>query len=289
MRKHLGLGLAILSILIFSTTLPVTRHALGEFSPWFITHIRALVPGLAAIPILLLWSKNPFWVWDRKLIFAGILLGYGFPGFSALALQTVDASHGGVILGIQPLLSATMAALIAGERPSLPYWLWSILGAILVVSFALQSGVEGLATGDLWLPIAALCAAIGYVMSAQMARTMPGWEVICRAMVFCLPFSITASFLLWPKPITEFSTLGSIELIYIGLFPMFIGFFAWNAAMAREGIAKISQVQLLQPFFTLIISAIFLSEGVTWRTIAFALSVTITILMARRAKIMRPQ
>jgi len=237
MRNYLGLALAVLSILIFSTTLPVTRHALGEFSPWFITHIRALVPGLAAIPILLLFSKNPFWVWDLKLIFAGILLGYGFPGFSALALQTVDASHGGVILGIQPLLSATMAALIAGERPSRPYWFWSILGASLVVGFALQSGVSGLAIGDLWLPIAALCAAIGF---------------------------------------------------YIGLFPMFIGFFAWNAAMAREGIAKISQVQLLQPFFTLILSAIFLAEGVTWLTVAFALAVTTTILMARKARIDRP-
>ena len=289
MRKYLGLALAVLSILIFSTTLPVTRHALGEFTPWFITHIRALVPGLCAIPILLLFSKNPFWVWDRKLIFAGILLGYGFPSFSALALQTVDASHGGVILGIQPLLSATMAALIAGERPSLPYWLWSILGASLVVGFALQSGVSGLATGDLWLPVAALCAAIGYVLSAQMAKQMPGWEVICRAMVFCLPVSISASFLLWPKPITEFSPLGAMELVYIGLFPMFIGFFAWNAAMAREGIAKISQVQLLQPFFTLILSAIFLAEGVTWLTVAFALAVTTTILMARKARIDRPQ
>lgn len=285
--NHIGFLLALVSVLIFSTTLPITRHALGEFSPWFITFTRALIPGLLAIPVIMLFSKNHFFYLTPKLIIAGLLLGYGFPGFSALAVQTVEANHAGVVLGIMPLLTALMATLIAGERPSLAFWFWSMIGAALVIIFVAGPNLRALSLGDFWLFCAALSATTGYVLSGQMTKYMPGWEVICRALIFCLPISALGTYLTWTKPFSSFSNLGTMELLYLGLFPMFIGFFSWNAALARDGMAKIGQTQLIQPFFTIGLSALVLGEHITGATLAFALAVSVTVLMARKARITR--
>ena len=47
-----------------------------------------------------------------------------------------------------------------------------------------------------------------------------------------------------------------LGLLYVALFSQWIGFFAWNAGMAMGGIARVSQVQLLQPFITFALAAL---------------------------------
>jgi drug/metabolite transporter (DMT)-like permease len=71
-----------------------------------------------------------------------VLLVYGFPAFSSVAMQTVPASHGGVVLGVLPLMTATFAALFGGERPGLAFWAWSLTGAALVLVPSPLSGAD---------------------------------------------------------------------------------------------------------------------------------------------------
>src|SRR5205814_8823152 len=47
---------------------------------------------------------------------------------------------------------------------------------------------------------------------------------------------------------------------YVSLFSQFIGFFAWYAGLAMGGIARVSQIQLLQIFFTIAFSALFFGD-----------------------------
>ena len=47
---------------------------------------------------------------------------------------------------------------------------------------------------------------------------------------------------------------------YLAVMSQFIGFFAWNKGLAMGGVAKVSQVQLLQTFITLGVSALLLGE-----------------------------
>ena len=51
---------------------------------------------------------------------------------------------------------------------------------------------------------------------------------------------------------------------------MFLGFFAWNKGIALGGIAKVGQIQLIQPFVALAASAALLGEAVGWLEIVFA-------------------
>lgn len=66
---------------------------------------------------------------------------------------------------------------------------------------------------------------------------------------------------------------------------MFLAFFAWYQGLAIGGIARIGQVQLIQPFLTILGSAILLGEPLTLRTLIFASAVTFCVAMGRRAPI----
>jgi len=71
-------------------------------------------------------------------------------------------------------------------------------------------------------------------------------------------------------------------VVAIGVFSMFLGFFAWYQGLVWGGIAKVSQIQLLQPFLTILASASLLHEALTIRTSGFALGVIICVALSKR-------
>lgn len=283
-RETAGLALGFLGVLVFGGTLPATRIALGVLNPWFITFGRATVASVAAI-ILLLVLKRRFPREDiGPLALIGLLLVFGFPVLSSIAMQTVPAAHGGVVLGILPLTTSLFAALIGGERPSPLFWACSVAGAALVVLFALRDEGMQLSPGDIWLFLSCLAASLGYVVSGKLSKKMAGWEVICWALVISAPFSVVGAWLSW-RP--EFATANHTEIVaflYLGLGSMLLGFFAWNIGLAMGGIAHVSQVQLLQTFVTIAISAVLLGEVVTGETLLFAFAVVAVVAIGRSVR-----
>jgi len=286
-REAAGLLIGLVGVIIFGGTLPATRIALQVFSPWFIAFGRAAVATTAAA-ILLVAIRRRFPSEDAgAILLAGLLLVFGFPAFSSIALQTVPAAHGGVVLGILPLTTSIFAALIAGERPSPLFWLCGVAGALLVVIFAMRDGGMTLSSGDLWLLLAALSASLGYVVSGRLARKMPGWEVICWALVVTAPASFAGAVAAFHANYVNATPPQVLAFLYLGLGSMFLGFFAWNVGLALGGIARVSQVQLLQTFVTLAISALLLREHISGETIAFALAVVAVVMLGRKARIAR--
>jgi drug/metabolite transporter (DMT)-like permease len=78
-----------------------------------------------------------------------------------------------------------------------------------------------------------------------------------------------------------------IILIYLSLFPMFIGFFFWYEGLAIGGIARVSQVQLIQPFCTLIAASILLGDSLTIMNLIFAVLVVSTVILGKRMLVRR--
>lgn len=286
-RETIGLALGLLGVVIFGGSLPATRVALADFSPWFVTFGRAAVASTAAA-LLLLVLRKPLPRADATALFlAGLLLVFGFPIFSSFAMQTVPASHGGVVLGVLPLTTSIFAALIGGERPSPFFWVCGVLGAALVIAFAISDSGMQLSTGDLYLFLAALSASLGYVVSGKLSRHMPGWEVICWSLILTTPISIPAAIWSWQPEFLEASPVATFSFFYLGLGSMFLGFFAWNVGLGMGGIARVSQVQLLQSFVTLAISATLLGEHISGKTLLFALAVIAVVALGRRARVSR--
>src|ERR1700746_1463014 len=166
----------------------------------------------------------------------------------ALAVTTVDASRGGVVMGALPIATAFVAVLITHERPRPLFWITSVAGAALVVAFALRQGGGSLTSGDLLLFAAVAASAIGYAFFGRLTSEMPGWGGISWALGVARPVSLPAAVLLMPSHPGEIALKPWLALFYVALFSQWIGFFAWNAGMAIGGIPRVSQMQFLSPF-----------------------------------------
>lgn len=285
-----GSLLGLIGVTIFAATLPMTRIALQGYDFGFIVLARAaLASAVAALALVFL--RVPVPRGDLPTLFVvGVLLVFGFPGFSTLAMTRVPAAHGAVVLGIMPLLTASFAALTAGERPSLAFWGWSVLGAALVTAFTLGGADIQPGWGDLWLLAAGVSATLGYALSGALARRLPGWAVIAWALVLTAPLSVAGT--CW-QIAQGTDPLGAapgpmMALAYLGLGSMFAGFVFWNAGLAIGGIARVSQVQLLQTFLTLAFAALLAGEKVTPTMVGFAVAVGVVVWMGRKARITRP-
>lgn len=281
----LGMILGAIGVTIFGLTLPMTRIALDGFSPLFITFGRAVIASAAAGTALLVLGKR----WPRgafpALFLAGICLVFGFPILSSIAMQTLPAAHGGVVLGLLPLLTSIFAVIVDGERPSPVFWLCGVAGAGLVVAFSARQSGFHLEVGDLWLLASAVSASLGYVLSARLARRLSGWEVISWALVVMLPLSLVGAVLTFSSGVTAPGHAAIGALLYHGLLSMFGGFIFWNAGLAIGGISRVAQIQLMQTFVTLLFSTLLLGEHIGIETIIFAIAVAFVVWLGRKARI----
>jgi drug/metabolite transporter (DMT)-like permease len=284
-REKLGLLLGFVGMAIFGGTLPATRIAVSAIDPIALTSLRTVIAGLCSLALLLVLRRPlpPRALWPQ-LVIAMLCVAVLFPLLMSMGMQTVDASHGGVVLGILPIATALVAVTITHERPRPLFWIASIAGAALVIAFALRQGGGTLSSGDLLLFASVVVSAIGYAFSGRLTSQMPGWEVISWVLVIALPVSIPAAALTIPADLTHIALKPWLGLLYVALFSQWIGFFAWNAGMAMGGIARVSQIQLLQPFITFALASLFNGETITLQILLFASAVVATVAISTRTR-----
>jgi drug/metabolite transporter (DMT)-like permease len=253
-----------IGVLIFSGSLPATKLAIVDFSPVFLTVARATIAGLLALCILLIFKeKRPAKRQFVSLTIVALGVVVGFPLLSAMALQYVTSAHSMVFLGMLPLSTAIFGVLRGGERPHPAFWLFSVLGSLLVIGFAFGKGLSASPIGDVLMLLAVIICGLGYAEGAKLSKTMGGSQVICWALIVALPFMSVAMLLLLPSSLNQVSAPAWAGLIYVSLFSMLIGFIFWYRGLAQGGIAAVGQLQLLQPFFGLALAATFLHEQVS--------------------------
>jgi drug/metabolite transporter (DMT)-like permease len=283
-----GMWLGIVGVAIFSLTLPFTRIAVAELNPVLVALGRAVVA--AAGSAMLLWwvgAPRPTPSQCKALIVTALGVVVGFPVFSSIAMRYVPASHGAVVLGILPLATALFGALRFGERPSIGFWIAAVIGSGIVVAFALWQGGGELHLADLALFASVIAAAMGYAEGGRLSQTMGGQQVISWALVLSMPVLLPVTIWLgWHYGVSA-SPQAWMGFAYVSVFSMFIGFFFWYRGLALGGIARVGQVQLLQPFLTLIGAALILGESLDARNILFALAVIGVVAIGRRMSIRR--
>lgn len=268
---------------IFSASLPATRVAVQDFDPIFVTVARAAIAGMLALAILLalrVRRPEPRDLGTLFLVALGVVLG--FPLFSALALQTITSAHSLVFIGLLPLATAIFATLRGGERPTAAFWGFALLGASGVVGFALSQDLSGSLGADLLMLAAIVTCAFGYAEGARLSRRLGGWQVICWVLAVSLPISLPLCFGWHPEAWADISLAAWISLAYVSVFSMLVGFIFWYRGLAMGGIAAVGQLQLLQPFFGLMLAAVLLGEAVTWPMLAVTVLVVGCVIGAKR-------
>ncbi len=111
-------------------------------------------------------------------------------------------------------------------------------------------------TGDLLMVAAIVLCGLGYAEGATLSRRLGGWQVISWALVLALPVMTAAALTVRPDTLYGISLPGWVSLGYVSVFSMLIGFVFWYRGLALGGIAGVGQLQLLQPFFGLLLAGI---------------------------------
>jgi len=280
--------IGLVGIVIFALTVPMSKLAVEAFSPAFVSFGRATLAGCAGL-LYIGWVKAPLPPWKtiKKIFFiiGGIVIG--FPFLMTLAMSKGSSSHAGIVLGFMPMMTTIVGVIRFKERPSKGFWVASLIGTALVLIYALIQGAGQLTMMDLLLLLAAIFSAIGYAQGGDLSREMSPKLVISWAVVLSLPFNGLVTFLAFQQEYLQVDINYWYSFLFLGLFSMYIGFFFWYAGLSMGGISRVSQVQLLQPFFTLIFANLFLSEKLTAINFIFAALVVLSILVGKKMLVVR--
>ena len=292
-RAHetLGMWLGLLGVAIFAITLPMTRLATGtaaapQLSPWFVTFGRAALAGMLSIAFLALTRSRWPSASERKPLALAVLGNtLGFPLCLGFALRQVTSGHAAVFTALLPLATAALAAWALHQRARLGFWISALVGAALVMGFALFRAYQqgqgfGFEWADLLLVGAVLSGALGYVYGAKVTPTLGAERVICWVCVMALPFTLPGALLTWPAQAVNSTAWWG--LLYVGVFSMWAGFFAWYRGLALGGALKVSQIQLVQPFLSILAAVPLLGESLEIVTVGFALAVVATVYCGKR-------
>lgn len=274
--ENLGYLLGLLAVVAFAVTLPATRVAVRALDPVFVGLGRAVGAAVLAGGFLLatrqrLPSREQ--IKSLAVVAGGVVVG--FPLLSAWAMRHVDASHGGVVLGILPMATAATGAMFSGERPSARFWLCALIGSALVAGYSITQSRGALALADVALVGAVISAAIGYAEGARLSRTLGGLQVISWALVLSAPVLLVPVLLAAPSTI-HLPAESWAGFVYVMVISQFLAFIPWYRGLALGGIAKVGQTQLLQPFLTILAAALLLDEPgdiVTWMVAALVVAV----------------
>ncbi|SEQ73160.1 EamA-like transporter family protein [Faunimonas pinastri] len=282
-RKTEGWGSGLLGVIIFSGSLPATRVAVGGFTPLFLTSARAIIAACRAAALLVLFrQKRPPASDFATLAVVALGVVVGFPLLTGLALQHMNSAHSIVFIGLLPLATALFAVLRGGERPKPAFWFFSVLGALSVAGFALRQSGGGSLVGDLLMVAAILLCGLGYAEGATLSRRLGGWQVISWALIVALPVMLVIGVATMPHVWSAIRAPAWAGLGYVSVFSMLLGFLFWYRGLALGGTAAVGQLQLLQPFFGLILAGVLLGEPVAWPMVAVTGFVVLCVAGARR-------
>jgi len=166
------------------------------------------------------------------------------------------------------------------------YFQWGPLSTEASASLGLQ-GFGLLAGATL------LAGGLGYAAGARVARSLGGWAAICWMLVLYLPVSALAfgislgGMLQQPEDVERLAAADGTQLLavlYLALVSQWYGFKYWYGAMAAAGAGPISQLQLLQPLFTLLFAALFVAEALSAWQCLYALVIVMAVAGAQRFK-----
>jgi drug/metabolite transporter (DMT)-like permease len=283
-----GLILGAAGVLIFSLTMPMTRIALadGAMSAWFVWAGRAVVAALAGAAYLLLTrARMPprQALWPLLGTVAGVI--FGWPLLNTIALETVSSSHAAVVNGILPLSTAVIGAALNRERLPRLFWICAVAGTVLVCTYAWLHADGTLRVADMLMLAGVLLGGLGYACGAMAARHASGPEVISWALILALPGTLVLALFNLPGNMSSISIQSWSAFAYLGLMSQWFGFFFWYRGLLIGGIAKVSQVQLMQLFLTLGFSALLLNEFIEWSMYVVAALTLALIYIGRKSAV----
>ncbi|GAA1386690.1 DMT family transporter [Peribacillus frigoritolerans] len=285
-REKFGLFLGLVGVICFSLTLPATSIAVEYFGTTVVGLGRTVVAAiLVGVVLIVRKEKLPSPSQFKSLLIVAVGAVLGFPLLTSWAMESLPVSHGAVEVALLPLATAGFAMFRAGEIPSIKFWVSSIIGSLAVIMYALHLGFGQLQLADLALLAAVIILGLSYAEGGKLAKELGSWQVIAWAIMIGAPFFIIPVGLNLSTEMLHAPIQAWVSLIYLSVVSQFLAYVAWYSGMAMGGIARVSQIQYLQPFLMIVFATVFLDESITSFTLVTAMIVVFSVILGKNAPV----
>ncbi len=269
--------LMILSTLFWGGGAFIAAKLSAPFIPPFtLTFLRFLIATLILFLIILIKEKNIYKLKKKDIpvfLFTGIIGMVGYHIFFFKASTYTTATNSSLIAASNPIITCLLSVVFLKEKLSSK----GIIGIILSFTGVLLTITNGSIAnilninfnkGDILMIIAVLCWASYGVFSKKVMPKYSPMTLTFYSFLFCTLFLIP--FVIYEKPLTIINKVpyySYISILYMSIFASVIGYLVQQISIKQIGPSKTSIFVNLVPIFSIVLSAIILSEKITLITI----------------------
>lgn len=290
MTKFKIYTLLLIVMVFWGLNLVALKLLVGYFSPFVMTGVRIFIAGLCAMIILAAMRKLVLpeikqWKW---IIFASILGVVAHHLLLSMGLEKTSAINGGIILGFSPLLTAILALLFGFNKFNFVTFLGFILGAFgVTISVANGGEIEtSLSIGDLYIFLSISAQAFSFLIIKKVSSSIEGIVLTGYMLLIGSLILIIISLLVAREGFKDFinAPLEAYALLVASaVFATAIGHMIYNFAIQKIGPAETAIFGNFNTIFSLIGSAVLLSEPISIIQVVGCLCIIIGVLFGTGA------
>jgi drug/metabolite transporter (DMT)-like permease len=275
---------ALIAVTLWGISFVATKAALRDVTPVTLIFSRFLLGSVTLWIVVALGigrqpappaeehggvSPQPGRVWPQLAIM-GFLGVFVHQMLQAHGLTMTSAVHAGWLVGLTPLWSAVLSAIVLRER--LGVWkiaglLGGFLGALLVITRGqFGAGVLALPStrGDLLFLISTLNWAIYSIVGHGTIRRLGATRATTGATAFGVlmlaPFFIAIRG--W-RELPHVTGTGCIAILFLGFGCSAAAYLLWYGALAKMEVSRVAAFLYIEPLVTFVAAMVLLNESVS--------------------------
>ncbi|MGW2474656.1 EamA family transporter [Streptomyces sp. NPDC001665] len=272
--RPLHIALAALVAAVWGVNFVVIELGLDHFPPLLFSALRFLVAALPAV--FLVGRPKVAWKW---IVGVGLALGVAKFGLLFIGMDRgMGAGLSSLVLQVQAVFTALLAALALGERPGRTKLLGMAVALAGIGVAAVDEGASGPVLAFVLVIAAAACWGVSNVLTRKAAPPDPLDFMVWVSTVPVLPLlGLSLLFEGWDRDREALAGLdwsGAGTIVYVAWIATVFGFGAWGFLLSRYPASSVAPFTLLVPVFGMSSAALVLDESVsTLRWCAAALLV----------------
>ncbi|THA78456.1 EamA family transporter [Streptomyces sp. A0642] len=261
--RPLHIALAVLVAALWGVNFVVIELGLDHFPPLLFSALRFLV---AALPALFFVGRPKVaWKW---IVGVGLALGVAKFGLLFIGMDRgMGAGLSSLVLQVQAVFTAILAALVLGERPGR----LKLLGMAVALSgigvAAVDEGASGPVLAFVLVIAAAACWGVSNVLTRKAAPSDSLNFMVWVSTVPVLPLlGLSLLFEGWDRDRDALAGLdwsGAGIIVYVAWVVTVFGFGAWGFLLSRYQASSVAPFTLLVPVFGMSSAALLLDESVS--------------------------
>ena len=285
MKHSLQAFIPAIFVFVWSTGFIVARYGMPYSEPMTFMFLRFVGVLLVMVPVVLMQRVH----WPTKqerwhIAVAGVMLQAGYLGGVWAAIKLgMSASLVALIMGLQPILTAWLAALVS-ERLSRRQWLGLVAG-LTGVGLVVMAKLSLVGLSVMSLALAALALASITTGTLYQKRFCPSFDLRAGSVlqfgasaVVCLPFM----FLFETREIDWVFPM--VAALLWSVFALSIGAISLLFIMIRDGAAtKVTSYLYLTPPTTALMAWVLFGEAITVLTVVGTLITVVGLILVTKS------